>query len=85
MPFLLFSIQVLSPTKQSKHINHIRCPLVCYLNVMSLTCTEITSFFTDFDPKCAKWAKLGYCYERGLNDQHIFMADSCKLSCGLCV
>merc|ERR1712198_423306 len=39
----------------------------------------------DSDPKCQKWAKLGYCYGKGLNDQHIYMADNCKRACGYCV
>lgn len=39
----------------------------------------------DYDSKCEKWAKLGYCYGKGLNDQHIYMADNCKRACGYCI
>ena len=43
------------------------------------------SFLADYDTKCVKWAKLGYCYEKGLKDQHIYMADNCKRACGYCI
>jgi len=56
-----------------------------FLRPMCPKSCEICLPCGDYDPKCAKWAKLGYCYEKGLNDQHIFMADSCKRSCGYCV